>query len=96
MLMHVKYVAFMIPVYLLLIFFVSMQDECEQMGAYLTEVKTVDENTWLTTTFLHPIVNTGTVFSKSIICKKDNSCDIIKSLIHSYSLVSGLYRFNIC
>lgn len=45
MLMHVKYVAFMIPVYLLLIFFVSMQDECEQMGAYLTEVETVDENT---------------------------------------------------
>lgn len=96
MLMHVKYVAFMIPVYLLLIFFVSMQDECEQMGAYLTEVETVDENTWLTTTFLHPIVNTGTVFSKSNIFKKDNSCDIIKSLIHSYSLVSGLYRFNIC
>lgn len=54
MLMHVKYVAFMIPVYLLLIFFVSMQDECEQMGAYLTEVETVDENTWLTTTFYQP------------------------------------------
>lgn len=61
-----------------------MQDECEQMGAYLTEVETVDENTWLTTTFLHPIVNTGTVFSKSIICKKDNSCDIIKK---SYSFI---------
>lgn len=69
MLMHVKYVAFMIPVYLLLIFFVSMQDECEQMGAYLTEVETVDENTWLMTTFLQPMVNTGTVFSKSSICK---------------------------
>lgn len=69
MLLHVNNVAFMIPVYVILVYFVSEQDECELMGAYLTEVETVDENTWLMTTFLQPMVNTGTVFSKSSICK---------------------------
>lgn len=43
-----------------------LQVECQQIGAYLTEVETVDENTWLTTTFLPPAADTGTVFSKSI------------------------------
>lgn len=58
----------MIPVYILSFHVVFMQVECELMGAYLAEVETVDENTWLTTTFLQPMVNTGTVFSKSINC----------------------------
>lgn len=33
--------------------------ECQEIGAYLTEVETKDENTWLTTTFLPPAADTA-------------------------------------
>lgn len=39
-----------------------VQFECQQIGAYLTEVETEDENTWLTTTFLPAAAITGTGF----------------------------------
>lgn len=66
------------------------------MGVYLMEVEIVDENMWLMIIFFYLIVNIGIVFFKSIICKKDKFCDIIKSFIYLYFLVSGFYRFNIC
>lgn len=58
------------------------------MGVYLMEVEIVDENMWLMIIFFYLIVNIGILFFKSIICKKDNFCDIIKVLfIYIFQLV---------
>lgn len=43
-----------------------LQFECQQIVAYLTEVETEDENTWLTTTFLPPADILGTIFQKAL------------------------------
>lgn len=47
MLLYVNNVVFMIFVYVFLVYFVFVQDECELMGVYLMEVEIVDENMWL-------------------------------------------------
>lgn len=47
MLLYVNNVVFMIFVYVILVYFVFVQDECELMGVYLMEVEIVDENMWL-------------------------------------------------